>query len=146
MARAYASSVIDAPIERVWARIRDFNGLPEWHPGVKASRIEDGGPSDRVGCVRSLSLADGGTIRETLLALSDAKTYYAYAILESPLPVANYRATLRLHPVSDGNRTYAAWEAHFEPSPPEQQAEAENIISNAVFQGGLDGLKKHFGG
>jgi len=146
MARAYASSVIAAPIEQVWARIRDFNGLPEWHPGVKASAIEDGGPSDRVGCIRRLTLADGGTIRETLLALSDAETYYAYDIVESPLPVANYRATLRLRPVSDGNRTYAEWEAHFEPSPPDQRADAEHMISTAVFQGGFDGLKQHFGG
>jgi hypothetical protein len=52
MARAHASSVIDAPIDRVWARIRDFNGLEVWHPGVVKSEIEGGKPSDQVGCVR----------------------------------------------------------------------------------------------
>jgi uncharacterized membrane protein len=40
MARAHASSVINAPIDEVWARIRDFNALPDWHPGVAKSEIE----------------------------------------------------------------------------------------------------------
>ena len=40
MAKVTISSVIDAPVEQVWARIRDFNGLPGWHPrmGTFASR------------------------------------------------------------------------------------------------------------
>lgn len=146
MARAHASSVINAPIDQVWAHIRDFNGLEVWHPGIAKSEIEGGGPSDRIGCVRKLTLQDGGVIRERLLEMSDLGHHYSYSILESPLPVANYRATMRLRRISDGNRTYAEWNATFDPDPPEKQAEAENMISNAVFQGGFDALKKHFGG
>ena len=40
MIKVYASSVIDAPADSVWARIRDFNGLPAWTPFVAESRIE----------------------------------------------------------------------------------------------------------
>ena len=32
MALSYASTVIDAPADAVWAKIRDFNGLPDWYP------------------------------------------------------------------------------------------------------------------
>jgi hypothetical protein len=103
MARAHASSVINAPIDQVWAHIRDFNGLANWHPAVAKSTIEGGGQSDRVGCVRVLTLQDGGVIRERLLEMSDLGHHYSYSILESPLPVANYRATLRLRRISDGN-------------------------------------------
>jgi uncharacterized membrane protein len=39
MARAHASSVINAPIDQVWAHIRDFNGLANWHPAVAKSEI-----------------------------------------------------------------------------------------------------------
>ena len=39
MPRIYISSVIDAPAAKVWERIRDFNGLPQWHPGIADSRI-----------------------------------------------------------------------------------------------------------
>ena len=43
MAKSYASTVIDASAEDVWARIRDFNGLATWHGGMVAtSEIEDG--------------------------------------------------------------------------------------------------------
>jgi hypothetical protein len=146
MARAHASSVIDAPIEKVWQRIRDFNGLPTWHPGIAKSEVEGGKPSDQVGCIRVLTLQDGGVVRERLLEMSDLGHHYSYAILESPLPVANYRATLRLRRVSDGNRTYGEWSATFDPDPPDKQAFAEDLIGNGVFQGGFDALKKHFGG
>ncbi|MEM7021216.1 MAG: SRPBCC family protein [Pseudomonadota bacterium] len=146
MARAHASTVIDAPIDQVWAHIRDFNNLPDWHPGVESSVIEDGGPSDRVGCIRRMALAGGGEIREQLLEMSDMGRHYSYAILESPLPVANYRATLRLRRISDGNRTYGEWSASFDPDPADKQAEAEAMISANVFQGGFDAIKKHFGG
>ena len=70
MIRLYVSSVIEASAEAVWARIRDFNGLPLWHPGIADSRIENNEPSDRVGCIRHFHTRDGGMIRERLLALA----------------------------------------------------------------------------
>ena len=146
MARAHASSVIDAPIEQVWNRICDFDGLPKWHPGIAQSKVEGGKPSDQVGCVRVLTLQDGAAIREQLLEMSDLGHHYSYAILESPLPMANYRATLRLRRITDGNRTFAEWSGSFDASPAEKGAEMEDFLSNAVYQGGFDALKKHFGG
>ena len=47
MVKVYISSVIDAPADRVWAAIRDFNALPKWHPAIKDSHVEGGLPSDR---------------------------------------------------------------------------------------------------
>ena len=52
MVNVYRSAVIDAPADKVWALIRDFNGLPKWHPAIGKSEIEGGLPGDRVGCVR----------------------------------------------------------------------------------------------
>ena len=46
------STVIDAPIERVWAVLRDFNSHDQWHAVVDRSRIEGGLASDQVGCGR----------------------------------------------------------------------------------------------
>ena len=68
MARSYASTVIAAPADEVWARIRDFNGLPVWLGGlVVESEIEDGKAGDQDGGVRSFTLGDGTHIRERLL-------------------------------------------------------------------------------
>lgn len=144
MAEVYTSSIINAPAERVWARIRDFNALPAWHPLIAESRIEGGAPSDQVGCVRDFRLKDGGRIREKLLALSDYEFSCSYSILESPMGVENYVATLKLTPVTDGNRTFAEWSAEFDCA---ANAEAQLVadIGGDVFQGGFDALKTHFG-
>ena len=70
MARVYVSSVIAAPAEKVWDRVRGFNDLPRWHPLVRDSRIEDALPADKVGCIRNFNLQNGDNIREQLLWLS----------------------------------------------------------------------------
>ncbi len=97
MVSVYASSVIDASADTVWSRIRDFNGLPQWHPGIADSRIENGEPSDRVGCIRHFHTRDGGMIRERLLALSDYDYSCTYEILESPMGVDELRRHAQAH-------------------------------------------------
>ena len=144
MALVYASSVIAAPAARVWETIRDFNGMPNWHPAIAESRIEAGAPADQVGCVRAFRLRNGGFIRERLLALSDYDFSCSYAILESPMGVENYIATLKLTPITDGDRTFAEWSAEFDCAP-EREAELITLIGTSVFQGGFDALKSRFG-
>jgi hypothetical protein len=107
MIKVYTSSVIDAPADRVWAHIRDFNALPSWVPAVADSRIEGGAPADKVGCVRNFNLKDGGHLREQLLALSDRDRSVTYNILVSPMGVEDYVATLKLTAITDGDRTRA---------------------------------------
>jgi hypothetical protein len=140
----FVSSVIDAPIENVWTKIRDFNALPAWHPAIADSRIEKNEPSDKVGCIRNFNLKDGGNIREQLLTLSDIAHTCTYSILESPMPVENYVATLRLGTITDGNRTYIEWTAEFN-CPANVEEEMQNLIGGGVFQGGFNALKSIFG-
>jgi Polyketide cyclase / dehydrase and lipid transport len=142
--KVYTSSVIDASADAVWAHIRDFNGLPKWHPEIIESRIEGNWPSDRVGCIRNFQLRDGGTIREQLLSLSDYDYQCTYSILESPMDVDNYIATLKLTPVTDGNRTFGEWSAEFD-TPPGQERRLADSIGHGVFQVGFDSLKSYFG-
>ena len=139
------STILDAPTGVVWKVLRDFNGLPAWHPGIAESRIENGEPSDKVGCVRDFRLRNGDRIREKLLGLSDFDLFCTYSILESPMGVENYVATLRLTPITDGERTFAEWTAEFD-CPPEREAELVSSIGGGVFQGGFDALKRQFGG
>lgn len=94
MVRVCKSTIIDAPIEEVWALLRDFNGHDRWHPAVAESRIEDGGRGDMPGCVRAFRLTNGGRLREQLLSFSDAAHKFTYCLLEAPLPLVNYVATV----------------------------------------------------
>ncbi len=143
MANVFISSVIPAPIDSVWAKIRDFNGLPDWHPRMVKSEIEGGLPADRIGCVRRFELVSGATLREQLLAFSDIDRSVSYAILETPQPITNHRATLTLRPITDGDQTYAEWSATFDAPAEEADKIAASMGAN-VFQGGFNALKEHF--
>ena len=132
---------MDAPVPTGGDRGRDFNGLPRWHPRIRDSRIENGEPSDRVGCVRDFHLQNGDRIREKLLGLSDYDYFCTYAILESPMPLTGYIATLRLTPVTDGDRTFAEWTAEFDCDPAEEAGLVEGIGGN-VFLAGFNALKR----
>lgn len=141
MARVYVSSVIEAPVAKVWEKVRDFNGLPRWHPRIRDSRIENGEPSDRVGCIRDFHLQNGDRIREKLLGLSDYDYFCTYSILESPMPLTGYVATLRLTPVTDGDMTFAEWTAEFDCDPAEEAGLVDGIGTN-VFLAGFNALKR----
>lgn len=145
MVKVYTSSVLDAPADAVWSEIRDFNGLPRWHPAIKDSYIEHQLPADKVGCIRNFTLKAGGRVREQLLALSDFDYSVTYSILESPMGVENYVATLKLSPITDGNRTFAEWSAEFDCAPARAKELAQNI-GQGVFQGGFEALKARLSG
>ncbi len=145
MPRVYISSIIDAPAARVWDRVRDFNGLPRWHPLIRDSRIENGEPADKVGCVRDFHLQNGDRIRERLLGLSDYDYFCTYSILESPMLLTDYVATLRLTPVTDGDRCFAEWTAEFDCD----EAEADGLVTSIgedVFLAGFTALKRQLSG
>jgi uncharacterized protein YndB with AHSA1/START domain len=143
LAKVFVSTVIDAPVAKVWAVIRDFNGLPAWAPFAAESRIEQNARADQVGCIRNFRLKDGGRVRERLLALSDYDFAMVYGILESPMAVENYVATLRLFPVTDGDRSYAEWSAEFD-CRPDRETELAAEIGRGVFLVGLKALQARF--
>jgi len=82
-------------------------------------------------------------IRERLLALSDYDFSCVYEILESPMGVEHYVATLKLTPITDGNRSFAEWSAEFD-CDEGRERELTDTIGNGVFQTGFDALKRHF--
>ena len=137
------SSVIDAPIGKVWDRIRDFNGLPSWHPRMVESQIEDGKAATEIGCVRNFKVASGATVREKLLAFSDDEHLTTYSIIGHPAPISNHTATLKLERVTDGDRTFAVWTSQFD-APAEKADEIARGMADNVFQGGFEALKSHF--
>jgi hypothetical protein len=144
LAKVYVSTVLRAPAMRVWEIVRDFNGLPNWAPFVADSRIEQNHPADKIGCIRNFTLKDGGRIRERLLALSDYDFSQTYAILESPMGVENYTATLRLIPITDGDQCFAEWSAEFD-CPPAREAELVANIGRNVFLAALRALPARLG-
>lgn len=136
MAKVYVSDVIDAPIDRVWAFARDYNGHGDWHPIIAESHIEDGRPADQVGCVRAFTTADGGFLRERLVSFSDREHSFTYTILESPMPITDYVATFRCTPITEGDRTFVEWWAEFGVSP-EDEADIRERVGRNTFARGI---------
>jgi NADPH:quinone reductase len=140
--RVVRSTIIDAPIERVWAVLRDFNSHDQWHDVVAASRIEGSDKSDQVGCVRSFTLKDGNRIREQLLSLDDQQYKSTYCIVEATVPLQRYVATVTLKPVTDGSRTFWHWESTFA-TPPGMERELRDMVAQGVYDAGFVNLRRH---
>jgi hypothetical protein len=144
MVKVVKSTVLPAPVEAVWEVLRDFNGHDRWHPIVKDSVVEKGWTSDRVGCVRKFHLQDGSELRELLLTLSDADMAFSYCLLDTPVPLLNYVAHVRLSPVTDGDMTFWHWESRFD-TPPGREKELQQMVAENVYQGGMDAVRAHMG-
>ena len=142
MQRVVRSTIIDAPIERVWAVLRDFNSHDQWHDAVEASRIEGGERSDQIGCVRNFTLRDGNHIREQLLTLSDTEHKSIYCIVDATVPLQRYVAAVTLKPVTDGNRTFWHWESTFA-TPPGKERELHDMVAQGVYETGFENLRRH---
>lgn len=70
-----------------------------------------------MGAVRSV-LYQGRQIRQRLLAQSDVERSQTYEFCGPPsLPMTDFRATLRVSPVVDGDRAFIEWWATFDCEP-----------------------------
>jgi Polyketide cyclase / dehydrase and lipid transport len=141
MAKSYYSTVFEQPADAVWAVIRDFNNYPVWVDGAGQSEIEAGESGDTVGAVRNI-LYNGNRRRQKLLAQSDVERSQTYAFEgETPLPVQNFKATLRITPIVDGNRAFVEWWTTFDCEA--DKREERIAFFRDAFAGWLESLRRH---
>lgn len=141
MVSVSVSTVVNAPVRRVWAVLRDFNGHDQWHPIVSESHVEDDVVSDMVGCVRNFRLEDGSQLRERLLSLSDRRCSFSYCLLDTPIPLLNYVAHVELRPVTDGDRTLWRWWSKFT-TPEGREQELEKMVRENVYMSGFKAVRR----
>jgi hypothetical protein len=126
MTTAYYSTVLNHPLETVWALIRDFNNYPAYIDGVSESVIEDNKGGDEVGAVRRFCYL-GNWIRQRLAGHCDEAHTLTYAGIE-PLPFppgllpevpgpTRYEGTMHLLPVVEGNKTFIEWKVQLDTAP-----------------------------
>lgn len=135
---------IDAAPSAVWAKIKNFDALKDWHPAVAES------PSDKdntVGSVRQLKLKGGGDLTETLESYDDAKMKYGYRAKDGgALPVTNYTSTISVS--AEGSQSVVEWRGAFyrgypnNDPPADKNDEAAVKAITGVYKGGLENLKK----
>lgn len=128
---------VNASPDTTWKMIGDFNHLDVWHPVVIGSELTHGKAND----TRLLTLGNGATITEKQVSRNDAERTYTYAIVESPLPVADYVSTISVAPAADGKST-VTWRSSFDAKDASDE-DAVNAITG-IYDAGLNNLDKHF--
>ena len=126
---------IDLPekAETVWAVIGPFGAIGDWHPWVESCQVlEVEGETHR-----HLTLVDGEHVLERLT--EHGPHLHRYEILEGPLPVENYRATLTCFAEEGGCRVF--WSSTFDADDPE----ADRMVA-WIYESGLKALQERFGG
>ena len=103
---------ISASAETVWEVISNF-GDATWLPMVEASSADQ---ANEAGSIRTLTLAGGAKVIETLKTYKDDKMMYKYRISGAThdvnvLPVNNYSATLSVE--ANGDAAIVTWKGAF---------------------------------
>ena len=143
---AHEEVTINAPAAKVWTTVSNFNDLGAWHPAVKSTEIVSG-TNNKVGAERLLTLQDGGTIKEKLLAYSAKKHSFKYSIIEGVLPVSSYVSTVSVK-AQGKDKTLVVWTGTFKrkdtAATPAAGQDDESAVKTmtSVYRGGLDNLKK----
>ena len=142
--KAIEKITINAPPAAVWARIKNFDALKDWHPAIAESPADKG---NAVGSVRQLKLKGGGALTETLEAFDDTKMKYSYRAKDGgALPVTNYTSTISVS--GEGNQSVVEWRGAFyrgfpnNDPPADQNDDAAVAAITGVYKSGLANLKK----
>jgi mxaD protein len=140
---------IQAPVDKVWSAIKDFDSLNKWHPVFAKDEIVKG-DGNKPGTVRKLTIKDGPSFTEELLAFDEATHSYRYRIIESPLPVRDYVSHVSVKPDGKGG-SKVTWSGTFKrkstsDTPPEAENDDAAIkLITGVYAAGLANLKKMLG-
>jgi len=139
----YNSSVIDAPIEKVWNEIKDFHNM-QWAKGVvEAVDVVGDISGSEVGAKRIIN----GAFHETLMTLNHKDYSFTYKITDGPGAVAkdavsNYIGEVSLHRVTDTNQTYFLWTSSYESKDGTAVADLCNPVYQAVLGAAKNNIKR----
>jgi hypothetical protein len=126
---------VQAPASAVWKKIGAFCSIKDWHPAI-GTCTESGG-------VRTLTTKDGkAQFVEKRVALDKKEMSYSYEIEKSPLPITNYRSTLKVVPTGE-KTSKVDWSSTY--TPDEGKADAAQEALAGIYQAGLDNIQKTVG-
>jgi hypothetical protein len=130
---------IEGDLDAVWALVEDFDNVPNWHPQVADSKIENGSGRE-AGAIRAIHLADGTPLRETLRAISAQDRSYTYSVIEAPLPIENHRATVTFSNAGAG-KVRVVWQTSLDVTGDAAPADIEEGVRTGVVAPGIEGFR-----
>ncbi len=140
MGKTYQTAVINAPVDRVWSRIRNFHDLSWGSAVVEKCEAVGKKPGDQVGAGRILNDA----FHETLVEFSELNRSFKYSIDDGPAPVSkndvkDYIGSVRLIPITDNDTCLIEWSSSWESATDDACEFCHNIYVALI-----DELKKAF--
>jgi hypothetical protein len=142
MPQIVTSTVVASPADQVWALLRDFAAIGDWHPALPPCEIQDG-PADRIGCARVFPLAGGH--RETLTGLDDQRRIITFAFADNAgLPVRSYLSMMTVRPVTLTDHAYVEWSSRFDCDEADED-KVTAAVRDGVLTPGLKALEQRFG-
>ena len=137
MIQVQKKAIIQAPAQRVWQSIRDFDGLPAFVSLIAKSTTEGEG----VGAVRTLIFQDGHEAVETLEHLDDEAMTLRYSLFDAlERPFKSYVAAMALDAI-DEDRCELTWSSRFEAQGGATEEEAK-AGPEGLYDDGIAGLKR----
>ncbi|GAB1486335.1 hypothetical protein MASR2M79_13840 [Aminivibrio sp.] len=145
MPQIYYSTIISAPLEKVWEMVRDFSSFPSGTPTCLPlkSRIPRTGVHGLHRLRPAHSAREGGMDEGKLLALSDADFTLTYSIVETKMKVANFMGAITLTPSlrrttpSPSGRPSSTWQREAQ-----EEETADAVLAH--FSAGLENLDEIF--
>ena len=134
MGQARVVDEIAASPEALWALVRDFGGVQRWNPTLTSCVLDKPG----IGGVRTLTMGEV-TIRERLERLDEATKTLSYSIIEAPLPVRDYLATIAVSGSGPG-RSRIVWSSTFEPGG--MTDEQLTQLFEGIYRQAIEGLRR----
>ncbi len=131
------SILIKASRDKVWRKVSNIVGLPEWLIDVKKtvylSKTKRG-----VGAIRNITFDDGNQIEEHVIAWDNKKSFSYLAVTGLPLRV--YHATISIKPQKKSTRV--TWQSYFN-SKKMTKKEFNEFVSfmGSFYQASLKNLK-----
>jgi hypothetical protein len=139
------SITIKADPAKVWAIIKDFGNIHQWHPAVVSTKLETKGEDT----YRTLTFKDGGYVYEKLRSADDASMRLRYEIVKGTLPMTDYNAMMTVTKGEKAGETVVNWVGRFyrvyklNPPIPEGQDDATAVKAvTSIIEPGLANLKK----
>ena len=134
------SAVIPAPVDKVWAALRNFHDL-SWSANVvqKVDVVGDAGGLE-IGAKRKLNDA----FSETLIGLDNDTRTIRYTIDDGPGAVApdnvaGYIGQVEVFPITEDDTTFVLWTSGWSSG-----GEGTAAFCDPIYQGLLSDLKAHF--
>ena len=125
---------VEAARKALWDKLGGWCAISQWHPAI--AKCEESKEGDAA--FRTLTLKDGGVIKEKLLDTGSIS--YRYAIIESPLPVKNYEAQFSVTPDDDDlDEINVVWSATYDANG-KPDKEARGVI-DGIFKAGIENIK-----